>query len=184
MRYLTRASPLKARSVAVAVVVAGALAAIDIAVPAAAARAPRKQAVHGHWQTLVACVLTSYDPATKRGSCDGSTLWRGTWTGVTHYTVRGFFDLVTGDASGTIDETFVGTADDGGSGTLRFHERFTLDGATSALHIDAWLLGGAGSFAGSRGFVTFDGRENLVTGRGTYAGTWKRPASRARGVRR
>jgi hypothetical protein len=181
MKYLTRGSSLTARSVAVAV--AGALAAIGSAAPASAARASHEQPVHGDWQTLVACVMTRYDPATGRGSCDGSTLWRGTWTGVTHYTVRGFFDLVTGDASGTIGETFVGMSDDGGSGTLRFNERFTLDGATSALHIDAWLLGGTGSFAGSRGFVTFDGQENAVFGSGTYAGTWTRPASRARRVR-
>jgi hypothetical protein len=131
--------------------------------------------VHGSWQQLVNCALTSYDPVTKAFSCVGSTAWHGTWTGVTRYTVSGTADLVSGDASGTIRETFYGRADDGTRGRLDFLDQFQLDGATSRFHLDADIVRGRGGFQGSRGHATFDGTDNLATGSGTYAGWWKHP---------
>jgi hypothetical protein len=145
--------------------------------PAAARSVP----VGGTWQQLVNCAPTSYDPFTKKLTCIGSTYWQGTWTGITNYTVTGTADLLTGDAQGTIRETFRGRADDGTVGTLEFSERFWLNGAASRFHLEAKIVCGTGGFAGSKGGAAFDGTDNLATGRGTYAGRWTRPSHTTHG---
>lgn len=142
--------------------------------------------VHSSWQQLINCAPTSYDPFTKKLSCGGSTYWKGTWTGITSYRVSGTVDLLTGDALGTIRETFVGRADDGSVGTLEFRERFWLTGATKRFDLEATIVRSTGGFAGSNGRATFDGTDNLITGSGTYAGHWTQPSShttrRGRGI--
>jgi hypothetical protein len=138
----------------------------------AGAQAAPRAAVHGSWMSLVNCAATGYDPVSKRLTCVGSTLWQGTWNGVTDYVGTATYDALSGDASGTLTETFHGRASDGGRGTLTFFETFTIDGATSALHIDAQLLDGSGDFTGARGEVSFDGVDNIAAGNGTYAGWW------------
>jgi hypothetical protein len=52
--------------------------------------------VKGSWQQLVNCLFTHYNPLTHAMGCEGSTLWRGTWTGITRYHVEGMYDLLTG----------------------------------------------------------------------------------------
>jgi hypothetical protein len=105
-------------------------------------------------------------------------VWSGTLTGVTHLMLAGTINLLTGDSSGTIDETFIGRSSDGGTGTLHLAETFTVNGAANTLHIDATILGGTGDFVGSSGEIRFDGLD-LPTGQGegTYTGIWHRPGS-------
>jgi hypothetical protein len=132
--------------------------------------------VHGGWQSVINCIPTGYDPATHKLDCVGSTLWTGTWTGVTAYHILGTFDLLSGSGSGTIRETFVGTSDDGGRGTLEWVERFVVNGATQAIRINARLVDGTADFVGATGRATFVGKSNAVTGSGTYTGHWSRPS--------
>ncbi|HEY4409217.1 MAG TPA: hypothetical protein VGO87_05005 [Acidimicrobiia bacterium] len=148
--------------------------------PASAADGPgppgtATSTVGGSWAQIVNCVFTDYDPSSGAFHCVGSSTWEGSWTGVTHYAVTGVFNATNGDMRGTLDETFVGTwVPDRSHGTLNFHERFSIDGATSVLHIDTDVLGGDGdpSFRCSGGHVTFDGLTPGETGFGGYEGTW------------
>lgn len=139
----------------------------------------RTHAVSGSWQEVVPVSMTSYtpsagDPLTGRYQGIGSTLWQGTWTGVTHYVMQGTANLVTGAGSGTLQETFVGRSDDGGTGTLDFSETYTLaDDGT--LVIQARITGGSGDFARARGSVSFLGQQyGVATGNGSYSGRWTR----------
>jgi hypothetical protein len=152
-----------------------ALITLGAAVPSVAAQPGVTSPVSGTWTQLVNCAITSYNLATKQATCVGSSVWTGTWTGVTHYSFHGSLDLLAGDAQGTVDETFSGRSADGGTGTLCFHEWLTLTGATSTLYIRAALLSGTGDFTGSTGNATFTGTDNVATGFGTYAGWWQRP---------
>lgn len=154
-------------------IAAAAATTLVLAAPATIARADTRHEVRGSWTSLVNCAVTSYDPISKRITCTGSTLWQGTWNGVTEYVLTGTYDPVTGDARGTLRETFRGSASDGSEGTLSFYETLTLDGATSQIHIDAHLVDGSGGFTGAHGEVTFDGIDNPATGNGTYAGWWQ-----------
>jgi hypothetical protein len=131
--------------------------------------------VGGSWAQVLNCVFTRYDPATGAFSCVGGSTWEGSWTGATHYVVTGTYRPTTGDMSGTLEETFTGAnVADRSHGTLSFHERFSIDGATSVLHIDTDILGGDGdpTFRCSSGHVTFDGLAPGPTGFGGYRGTW------------
>lgn len=139
--------------------------------------APRAHRVSGQWQTLVPVTLTSYspstgDPTTGQYEGVGSTLWRGTWTGITTYTIRGNANLVTGAGSGSLTETFVGRSVAGGTGTITFTETYTLDSG-GHLRIQARIVGATGDFVRAHGVVTFVGTElGVVTGSGTYNGNW------------
>jgi hypothetical protein len=80
---------------------------------------------------------------------------------------------VTGAGSGTLTETVIGQAADGGKGTLDFTETYTLDTAGHIL-IQANIVSGTGDFQNAKGAVQFDGLElGIVTGSGTYEGRWK-----------
>jgi hypothetical protein len=162
---------------AIAVVLAGAaLATSAPAVPASSPRDGRALAVTGDWVDAAPCIPASFDPATGRFSATCSSIWTGTWIGVTKAQLDGTTNLLTGDTTGTIDETFIGRSDDGGTGTLRLRETLEVDGNSSTLVIDATIVQGTGDFRGSRGHVTFTG---LVApdgqGAGMYSGRWVRP---------
>lgn len=139
--------------------------------------APRAHPVSGTWQEIVPVSMTSYtpsagDPLTGHYQGVGSTLWQGTWTGVTHYTMTGTANLVSGAGSGTLQETFAGRASDGGTGTLDFAESYTI-APDGSLSIQARIVGGTGDFAGAHGSVTFLGHQyGVATGNGTYSGRW------------
>jgi hypothetical protein len=157
---------------------AGVLACFTLLALSAPAAAARSGTVSGTFTEPAPPVLTAYNPKTGGFSGYGSSMWTGTWTGVTYWTIKGTVNLLTGDSSGTLDETFIGHSADGGTGTLHFLETYTVKGATGAFHDDATLVGGSGDFARSRGKVTFDGLD-LPTGQGegTYNGTWLRGRS-------
>jgi hypothetical protein len=138
-------------------------------VMAPAASAGERVAVNGRWQSIVNCAFTSYDPLTGSMSCVGSTLWTGGLRGLTAYKVTGTYDLLTGDSHGSLHETFHGRDDRGDHGTITFDEQFEIDGATSAIRIDAVATGGTGGFAGVRGTMTFDGTDTVATRVGSYA---------------
>jgi hypothetical protein len=158
--------------------VLGILGAIALSTPAGAAAGPAgatTTTVGGSWAQVVNCVYTRYEPSTGDFSCVGSSTWEGSWTGLTHYVITGTLNPSTGDMRGTLDETFVGTwVPDRSHGSLTFHERFTLDGATSVVHIDTDVLGGEGdpAFRCSSGHLTFDGLAPGQTGFGGYQGRW------------
>lgn len=153
---------------------------VIVAIMVAATTVPAEAAstkVEGGWIGPVPCLFTSIDPLTGQFSCQSSSSWDGALTGVTFYSGEGTLDLTTGDASGTIKETFHGVATaDGSTGTLELIEKFTLNGATNAIHIDARIVGGTGDFADSHGRLTFVGVQlSGVAGHGGYHGTWVRP---------
>ena len=56
-------------------------------------------AVNGSWAQIVDCVFTHYDPQSGAFTCVGGSTWQGSWTGVTHYDVKGTYDLATGDTT-------------------------------------------------------------------------------------
>ena len=145
-------------------------------VPAASARSVTTR-VRGNWANADPCLLTEFDPSTGRFKCVGSSVWTGGFTGVTEFTVRGTLNLLTGDSSGVIDETFIGRSYHGISGRLIFTETFRVDGDQGRIWIHATIVRGSEGFEGSRGQVLFTG---LVTpvgqGAGGYVGRWTRPA--------
>jgi hypothetical protein len=131
--------------------------------------------IGGSWAQVVNCVFTRYDPSTGDFGCVGSSTWEGAWTGLTHYDATGTYNAATGDMHGTLMETFTGLyLPDKSHGTLRFAERFAIDGATSVVHIEAEILGGDGdpTFRCSSGHVAFDGVAPGSTGLGGYRGSW------------
>jgi hypothetical protein len=112
------------------------------------------------------------DPTTGSYEGVGSTLWQGTWTGLTHYAIQGTANLVTGAGSGSLTETFVGRSSDGRRGTIRLGETYVLD-AAGHLRIRARVTDATGQFIGGRGSMTFDGTMvGIATGSGTYRGRW------------
>jgi len=148
------------------------------AAPAGADSAPRgttTSTVNGSWAQLVNCVFTHFDPSSGDFTCVGGSTWEGSWTGVTHYDVKGVYDMKTGNMRGTFTEQFVGTyLPDRSHGTLLMAHRFTIDGATSALHIDTDIVSGDGdpTFRCSSGHLVWDGFTPGETGFGGYEGTW------------
>jgi hypothetical protein len=148
--------------------------------PAHAAGRTRELA-SGSWVSLVPVAVTSYQPSsadplvgTFRGV--GSTLWQGTFAGITEYTIGGQVDLLTGAGSGWIHERFSGRSSGGEVGTITFDERYTLD-ATGHIEIRAVVSSGTGDFADASGRLTFDGTSTSVaSASGSYGGSWSRPA--------
>jgi hypothetical protein len=106
--------------------------------------------------------------------CSSVEIWDGAWNGVNRYTASGTFDLITGDVRGTVHELFTGVErPEDIRGTLRFLATFSIDGATSAQHVDARIVGSSGGFAGSQGEVFFDGVQiSGAAGEGGYTGSW------------
>ena len=137
----------------------------------------RAATVAGRWQTVVPVVITSYHPSPNdliEGTYQGvgSTAWLGTWNGVTHYTIQGKANLVTGAGSGTIDETFYGCHSERMCGTIGFVEDYALD-AAGHITIRARIVDATSGFAGAKGVVEFTGTEtSLVGGSGSYTGSW------------
>jgi hypothetical protein len=145
------------------------------------AMATSRGTVRGGWLGELPCGLTSVAPSpstptTLTFSCASGTTWDGVWAGHTHYVVNGTLDLVTGNASGTIDETLVGVVTASASpGTLHLVGTFDVDGATNTIEVDETLVGGTGAFAASHGHVTFEGVQlSGAAGHGGYHGTWTR----------
>ena len=145
------------------------------------ASASKKQEIRGGWIGAIPCAITSYNPSpgaptTGTFTCSSGTFWDGSLTGQTTYTVHGQIDFLTGNSTGTLEETFYGVATaDQSTGTLSFKERYRADGATNTLHIDVDIVGGTGDWIGSKGHLTFDGVQFVaVAGHGGYAGTWIR----------
>jgi len=104
----------------------------------------------------------------------GGSVWDGSFTGHTYYTASGTYDLVSGDVSGTVDERLIGVVTaTRRRGILHVAGTFRLDGSTNALIVSETILGGAGAFAGSRGWLEFDAFIlPTSTGYGGYHGEW------------
>ena len=162
--------------------IAGACLLLALSTSGAARATSGTHSIRGSWIGAIPCLFTHVKPVpghltTVEITCNTSTIWLGGWTGVTHAIAKGTFNLVTGDSTGTISETFYGMATaDRSVGTLKFSEVYRLDGATSTIHIVATMVAATGDFAGATGRVVFDGVELLgLQGQGGYAGTWTRP---------
>ena len=153
--------------------IAGIATALAAGVPASARAST---AVSGSWVNTVPCVGISVPISREwRGfHCAGASSWRGTWTGLTRYTADGAVNAITGDAHGTVVETFRGRTRDGRSGTLRFDERFAVHGATHRVHRVFEVVGSSGAFARWRGSGVFDGVVAGPAATGTYSGRWSR----------
>ncbi len=149
---------------------------VSAVVPCAEATKPRRVPLTGHWANPAPCVFTEYNPLAGDFVCTGSSVWHGSFSGVTTFEARGKMDLVTGDMDGTVKETFVGTAEDGTRGTLEFHETFTI--RASEIRIEADIVRGTRGFEGSRGHMTFTGLYPVVGGAGDYTGEWRRRSHR------
>jgi hypothetical protein len=143
------------------------------------------QEIQGGWIGALPCVPTTAtpepgQPTTLRPyTCTSGTFWDGGWTGQTHFVATGTLDLVSGDASMTIDETFSGVAtEDRSHGTLHLLGTITLDGATSTARIHEVIVGGTGQLADAVGDVVFEGTQlSAVGGHGGYHGWWSRPSA-------
>lgn len=138
---------------------------------------PGTTTVGGSWVNVLACVFTSFDPATGAFTCTSSSTWEGSWTGITHFDAEGVIDPATGDLRGTFTETFIGThLADRSMGSLTFVESFTVEGATGAVLIEADIVRGSGdpTFGCSSGHATFDGFAAPAAGSslGGWRGTW------------
>lgn len=150
---------------------------LAVMVSAAPAAQAKRTPLAGKWANPAPCVFTAYDVlGSGEFSCIGSSIWQGSFTGSTTFVAKGTVDLLTGDSSGTIDETFTGLADDGTNGTLHLLETYTIDGESATIHIDARIVGGTGGFAPSHGEMSFYGPYPLVAGAGEYRGSWTHPA--------
>jgi hypothetical protein len=150
------------------------------AAPAAAAESDMvTQVTNGGWVNEF-CGVDHYDPTTGDIACWGATQFAGTWTGHTIAYVQGKLDLSTGDITiYRIDETFIGVASDGTSGTLHFLNRGYLDFADRTLYLESEILKGTGDWTGASGKFVFDGfMTGDATGVGGWHGTWTRPRTR------
>jgi hypothetical protein len=147
------------------------------------AAAPPTAHVQGGWIEALPCPYTTLTPAaghptTVSFTCTAGTLWDGTWTGHTYFVLKGTLDLVSGDGTGTADETFVGTAlADHSQGTLHFLGDWTFYGATNSYRGHEVIVDAAGQFAGAKGEVDFEGMEAGLFGHGGYHGWWSRPTT-------
>lgn len=121
-------------------------------------------------------VVTSGDPTTGRFTAVGIATVTGDWTGYWYEQLDVTFDPITGDATGTVLQTFTGSAADGTSGSLVVLEYFTLDGSTHEIHGEGKILEGSGDWEGSRGHYTADGI-NVGAGYGTWSAHWVRPSN-------
>jgi hypothetical protein len=149
-----------------------------VAAPAAASHHGKTIKISGHWYNAGPCVPTGLVPDPKHLgegtiTCAGSSLWTGTWNGVTDFALLAHGNIVTDNLRGSIDELFIG-ASAKGNGTMTFHERFVL--AKGRLRIKAKIVEATGGFAGATGHVIFVGTVTPATnGFGTYHGRWHLP---------
>jgi len=129
------------------------------------------------------CAGDHFDPQTGEVSCWGATQFVGTWTGHTLAYVQGHVDLSNGNIRiDRIDETIVGVAPDGSSGTLHCLEHGFLDGKAKTLYIDADIIKGTGDWVGATGHYVFDGfMTGDATGWGGWHGEWTRPSKPSHG---
>lgn len=162
-----------------------ALAAWAVPVSGAAEASNGRQEIHGGWIGVLPCIPMAAAPepgqptTLRRFTCTSGTFWDGAWTGQTHFVATGTLDLMSGDGSATIDETFYGVATgDRSHGTLHLVGTVILDGATSTLRVHEGVVGGTGQFADATGDVVFEGTQlGAVIGHGGYHGWWARPNS-------
>jgi len=135
--------------------------------------------VAGTWQAIA--LTTSYQPSLTDQTAGsyagvGSDLWQGTWTGVSSFTFRGTVDLITGEGSGTIEETLSGRSADGGTGTMSITWAFTVAPDGHVL-LRGRIVDATGDFTGARGTLVAEGTGvgGALFSSGTYHGDWSRP---------
>jgi hypothetical protein len=182
-RRRERGSSISVRALAVVLPVVGLLAPFITPQLQVAAATARTEEAQGGWIEALPCPYTALAPAaglptTVSWTCPAGTLWDGTWTGHTHFIAKGATDLVSGDGTGTLDETFVGTAPaDHSKGSLHLLGDWVMDGASSTIRIHETIVDATGQFAGAKGQVTFEGLLGGNLGHGGYHGWWSRPTT-------
>ncbi len=131
---------------------------------------------NGGWANEL-CAPDYFDPDTGKVDCWGATQFAGTWTGHTIAHVQAHVDFATGDIRiDRIDETFIGVASDGSSGTLHFLEHGYVDGVSHTFYVEATIIKGTGDWVGATGQYVFDGyMTGDATGIGGWHGEWTRP---------
>lgn len=145
-------------------------------------RASTETDVRGGYLSVLPTTFTSLKPQPGHPTRASFTLvggseWDGSFLGQTYYTAAGTIDLVTGDASGTVDERLVGLVTATRKrGVLHVAGTFEVDGASNTALVLEKILGGTGAFAGSQGWLEFDAfLLPTSTGYGGYHGVWKHP---------
>ncbi len=155
-----------------AVTFAVVLLAVSWAAAPPAGAAPRLRAVHGSWDNAdpLASTLTQHGPVAVLDFAGGSR-WSGDLAGPTSFTGRGILPARSVVLVGTITETFAGSLDGVGAGTLSFVETFHQDVTTGRITIDALVVGGSGAFSAAGGRLRFIGVTDADgVGGGTYEG--------------
>ena len=136
------------------------------------------ESVSGVAVQALPCIPTSYDAVSTQFDCQGTSTWEGTWNGQAVFHAKGKLDLITGDASGTVEERFFGATANGHAGELHVSGTVTIDGVTGLETVRVTILDGSVDFKGATGSVTFLAFSPLSGGpaEGTYSGTWTHPA--------
>jgi hypothetical protein len=147
---------------------AGMAMALAMTVPASASGST---AVSGRWVDTLPCLGIAL-PISGAFHCAGSSHWDGTWTGSTRYVADGAVSLITGDAHGTVNETFQGWTPKGTHGRLLLGERFVVRGATHRVHREFEVIDSGGGLARSYGSGSFEGTAAGPMAMGTYRGKW------------
>ena len=131
-------------------------------------------------------VITNSQPDGELFTFDvrGSDAWSGTTAGTSTYTGHGRFDPATGETWESLDETFTGSVDGLGSGTIRFVDYLHVS-AAGAMHTWCVATGGSGDLRGMRGGLEFTTTKTVDpdetgngAGYGTIVGFLDRPPSR------
>jgi hypothetical protein len=143
-------------------------------------RASTETIVRGGYLSVLPTTFTSvavdrHHPTLVTFTLVGGSIWDGSFTGHTYYKAAGTLDLTSGDAWGTVDERLIGIVTATRKvGTLHVAGTFRVDGATDTAIVAENIIGGAGAFAGSTGWLEFDAfLLPTSTGYGGYHGVWR-----------
>lgn len=115
--------------------------------------------VSGTWASAGAVTFTSFVPAGPNARITGfaASKWSGQVAGNTTFTARVLQLARSGVLRGQLLETFTGSVQGVGSGTLTFVEQFVQNTTTGVLTISAEITDGTGALSSLRGALHFTG---------------------------
>jgi hypothetical protein len=154
--------------VATAAVAGGGIAAV--ALPSSATpRHVRFELVRGTFTSPpVPLTNVHLDGDVPRFDLSGGDHWKGDVRGSTTWSGSGSFDQATGNEESTVHETFTGTADGFGTGTLSGIDVLETD-AQGMGNVYVSIIGGTGDLKGVTGSLTFTTTQSSVDGNGNIS---------------